>query len=201
VTENKVKEDQIKMLQEKNETNVQTVNRSHESVAFIERVVANKRNFVKEKIERLVSDALTCLYGIDYKLEFTYSIKNNRTSVAVELVKKTPLGEIRRELDGFGGGVADIISFPLKLRVLLSAKGADRVLLTDEPGKHIDLDRIELFGEFLQKAANELGVQIIICSHHDVIASHSDCVYDVSLDKDGKSEVRKIKGPGIKTWK
>jgi len=73
---------------------------------------------------------------------------------------------VRRGLEGIGGGVGDSISLPLKLVVLLNDISFDKVLIIDEPGKHLDVDRVPKFAKFLREISKRLGVQIIMSSHH-----------------------------------
>jgi hypothetical protein len=65
-------------------------------------------------------------------------MKRNKTSVDIYLTKHTKLGDIVRKQGGFGGGVSDVISLPLKLLVLLALQTNDKILIADEPGKHMD---------------------------------------------------------------
>jgi DNA repair exonuclease SbcCD ATPase subunit len=96
---------------------------------------------------------------------------------------------VRREIGGFGGGVADSISVPLRLMVLLGSKQVARICVLDECYKHMDVERIELVAEFLKTLTDKLGMQVIICTHHAVIRDRADKTYLVS-ESNGKSTVR-----------
>lgn len=105
---------------------------------FLEDLAATRRGALKGKIEGIVTDALRVLYGDSYRVEMSYSSKNNRSCLDIEMVRDTPSGEVRREIGGFGGGVADTISVPLRLMVLVGAKETDKVVMLDECWKHVD---------------------------------------------------------------
>ena len=156
---------------------------------FLEDVANSRRGAMKKKIEDVVSDALRLIYGPDYHIELMYGFKNNRSSLEIEMVRDTPEGEVRREIGGFGGGVADTISVPLRLLVLIGSKQAARICVLDECYKHMDTDRIELVAEFLKTLSDKLGMQIIMCTHHDVIRERADKTFTVT-ESDGKSTVR-----------
>jgi len=192
-TENKVTNERIKEIDEENIMLLQNVQDSLDGVEFVEQVALNKRSLMKIKIESLVTEALKNVYGNNYSIEFDYSLKNNRTNVEILLVKKTSKGEIRRNMDGFGGGVSDTISLPLKLLVLMATKEADKILLTDEPGKHLDYDRVEPFADFVHQLSKRLGVQVIFCSHHKNVRQYADVIYHVTNPTTEESIVKRIK--------
>jgi DNA repair exonuclease SbcCD ATPase subunit len=89
---------------------------------------------------------------------------------------------------GFGGGMSDTISVPLRLMVLLGSKQTDRVCVLDECWKHMDLERIELVGKFLRLLTDKLGMQIIMCSHHERLRDFAERTYEVT-ESDGVSSV------------
>lgn len=159
-----------------------------DAIMFLEEVANSRRGAMKHKIEEVVSEALKLIYGSDYKVELTYAVKNNRSSLTIEMVRKTPQGEVRREIGGFGGGVADTISVPMRLMVLLGSKQSARICVLDECYKHVDAERIELVAEFLKTLADKLKMQIIMCTHHDIIQDRADKSFSV-VEVGGKSKV------------
>jgi len=161
-----------------------------QATLFLEEVANSRRGSMKKKIEDVVSEALRLIYGPGYKVELTYGVKNNRSSLDIEMVRTTTsIGEVRREIGGFGGGMADSISVPLRLMVLLGSKQVARICVLDECWKHMDTVRIEAVAEFLKALAEKLGMQVIIGTHHEVIRDRADRTYTVS-EADGKSTVR-----------
>lgn len=159
-----------------------------EALAFLEDLANSRRGTMKGKIEAVVTEAIQLIYGTSYKIELSYSVKNNRSCLDIEMVRQTPAGEVRRDMDGFGGGVADTISVPLRLMVLMGSKQTDRVCVLDECWKHMDLERIELVGKFLKLLTDKLGIQIIMCSHHEKMRDFADRTYEVS-EENGTSKV------------
>jgi hypothetical protein len=151
-----------------------------EALSFLEDLAGSRRGAMKGRIESIVTEAVQLIYGPSYRIELSYSVKNNRSCLEIEMVRETESGEVRRDMDGFGGGVADTISVPLRLMVLMGSKQTDKVCVLDECWKHMDLERIELVGKFLRLLADKLGMQIIICSHHEKMREFSDMTYEVS---------------------
>ena len=159
-----------------------------EALSFLTELANTRRGTMKGKIETVVTEALRLIYGDTYRVELTYGMKNNRSSLEIEMVRETPAGEVRRDMGGFGGGVADTISVPLRLMVLVGSKQTEKVCILDECWKHIDVGRIDLVGQFLRTLAEKLGMQVIFCTHHQALRDYADKVYDVS-EKEAVSEV------------
>lgn len=173
----------LEKLEGERDVTLKNIDARVEAINFIEGVASQERIAVKEKVERLITECLHEVYDDTYSVEFDYGVKGNKTSVEISMVRKCADGMVvKRQIDGFGGGVADTIALPLKLIVLLNDGECDKVLVTDEPGKHLDTTRVANFAKFVQTISHRLGVQIIMSSHWDVMKDASDVVYRVSLD-------------------
>ena len=159
-SENSLLNRQITTMENKILALVESLGLARESLDFLQELANGRRGAMKGKIESVVSEALRLIYGQSYKVELTYGFKNNRSSLDIEMVRDTPAGEVRRDLNGYGGGVADTISVPLRLMVLVGSKKTDKVCVLDECWKHIDANRIELVGKFVRALSEQLGVQV-----------------------------------------
>lgn len=178
---------QISELEEQNELYSEYIQLSLDSISFIDKIVLQKRNSIKGKVEKIITEALKNVYGCEYSVEFAYEIKNNRTSVRMLLNNNG----IKRDMEGFGGGVSDIIAFSLKLLVLLSIGKCDKILIADEPGKHMDSDRVKKFFEFVSFVSKKMNIQIIMCSHHLCSKDYADNTYNLRLNN-GITESEKL---------
>lgn len=161
---------------------------AEKALTFLQDLANGRRGSMKGKIESVVTEALRAIYGPSYRVELAYSVKNNRSSMEIEMVRDTKAGEVRRDMDGFGGGVADTISVPMRLLVLVGSKKTDRVCILDECWKHIDTNRIGLVGAFLRTLAEQLGLQVLFATHHQPLREFADRVYNIS-EQDGRSKV------------
>ena len=164
---------------------------SQEALQFLEDIANGRRNSMKSKIEAVITEALSLIYGPDYSVRLIYDIKNNRSFLDIELIKKTADGDIERNMSGFGGGVADCISVPLRLLVLLGSKQTGRICILDECYKHVDPDRIDLVSKFIEEISKKLNVQIIMCSHHSAMRDGADVVYEI-IDNNGVSVLKQL---------
>jgi len=154
---------------------------STEALEFLEEVANSRRGSMKGRIETVLTEALRLVYGPSRRIEMTYSVKNNRSHLAFELVKETKAGEVRRVLDGTGSGlgVSDTVSVPLRLLVLLGSKKSDRVCVLDECYKHVDGERVMLVVQFLHVLTERLGMQVALLSHHEQLRGDVDAAYEV----------------------
>lgn len=155
---------------------------------FLEDLASQRRGALKGKIEKIVTDGLQVLYGRSYRVELVYSTKANRSCLDIEMVRDTPKGEVRREIGGFGGGVADTISVPLRLMVLVGSRDTDKIVLLDECWKHVDPGRVDSVGDFLSDVVSKLGLQIMMCTHHEGLKSKADRIFEVT-ESEGRSHV------------
>ena len=143
--ENALLERQLQENEEKMLELAEQVGLAQESLAFLEDVANSRRGSMKGKIEDVVTEALQLIYGQKYRVELVYTVKNNRSHLAIEMVRDIPEGEVRRDpTEGAGGGVSDTISVPLRLMVMLGSRQTDKVCILDECWKHVDPERVEL---------------------------------------------------------
>ena len=168
---------------------VASLDLAKEALGFLTDLADGRRGAMKGKIETVVSEALKLIYGNSYRVELSYAVKNNRSNLEIEMVRDTKVGEVRRDMDGFGGGVADTISVPLRLMVLVGSKKTDKVCVLDECWKHINPVWIELVGKFLRALTEQLGMQVVFVTHHHPLKAFAEKVYQTS-EKDGTSEVK-----------
>jgi len=188
VVENDLLKRQINICLERIDELSKVLKLGQEGLEFCENLANSRRGLMKGKIESVITEAVRLIYGSSYRVELGYSVKNNRSCLEIEMVRDTPEGEVRRGMDGFGGGMADTISVPLRLMVLIGSRQTDKVCILDECWKHMDLERVELVGKFLRLLSDRLGIQIIMCSHHERIRDFADRTYELS-DDNGKSKL------------
>jgi len=153
------------------------------ALQFLENLANTRRGSLKDQIEEVITSALHLVYGSEYKVELRYDIKNNRSFVDIELVKSTPEGDVRRLMNGFGGGVSDTISVPLRLLVLIASREVERICILDECYKHMDVERIDSVMQFLRDVCRKLDVQIVMSSHHEAAFEAADGIYHIKDEK------------------
>lgn len=188
-TENEIYQSQIEANFKQIESSVTVLQTGQEALQFLEDIANSRRGYMKDRIEAVITEAFQMIYGDNYRVELVYSIKNNRSCLDIEVCKTTKYGEVRRLINGVGGGVPDTICVPLRLMVLLGSKQTDKVCVLDESYKHMDLERIDSVAEFIKELSQKLGMQIILLSHHEIMENYADKTWVVS-DDGGKAIIK-----------
>lgn len=178
------KKKEVEKINEQIQVLLKEIDLDVDSINFIEKIATSNRMSVKKKVENLINKALHHVYGDEYGIEFDYGISANKTAVDVNITKTLKDGMIvKREFSGNGLGVADLVSFPLKLMVLLSSgDDVQSILIADEPGKHMDEDRAEKFAKFISLICVELNIQMVVCSHWSVMKEYAHNIINVHFD-------------------
>lgn len=146
---------------------------------------------VKDEIEKmagLVTYGLRTIFD-DQDLTFApvVSKKNNRTHI--ELI--TQNGEIKGGFGSFGGSVAVIEGFLLRILCILKLKLA-RLLLLDETFAPVGDLYVPNTSLLISQMANKLDMDILLVTHQKEFQTHADHVYQVSESPKGL-QMTKIK--------
>ena len=191
--ERKRKETELEKHKEERDQLIHELEICSKAIEFIEKVSTEERRVVKKKVEELITSCLHEVFDDTYSVEFEYGMKRSKTSVEVHSIRKCEDGVVvKRQIDGIGGGVADAISLPLKLIVLLNDSDLDRIFVIDEPGKHLSVNHVPKFANFLSTISQKLGVQIIMSSHHTCMDKFADSINEDFLEG-SKSQIVRVK--------
>ena len=147
---------------------------------------------VKQVVESLVTQALQAVFGENYSFEIESKIVRNQPEIHIYVVEGGERTPIKSADDNQSGGVADLISFVL--RVVFWAINGERTrncLVFDEPLKNLDSQRLALLGEMIQLLSEMLGLQFIIITHEEKLSLIGNISYSV-IKKDGISLVERI---------
>lgn len=162
------------------------------------------RQQLKTRIEQTVTAALSAIFN-DSSMRFEIEMKDIGGKPAAdwrvvscydvpakagdEDVKISAYTVVASPEDAKGGGVTDVVSLALRLALLeLSRPRPGGPVLFDEPGKMISKEYLPNVAEFLKQYAAKTGRQIIMVTHHDVLADVADTGYQVKQEN-GVSEV------------
>ena len=136
----------------------------------------------------LVSLALKTVFDDPYKFKVEFVSKRGGTECNLLFIDKD--SNEYQPLSSCGYGAADVAS--LALRVAYHSLGKTRpVLVFDEPLKFLSTDRMEKASELIKSLSKELGLQFIIVTHSEELASNADMIFKVSQNN-GISQVKPI---------
>lgn len=154
------------------------------------------REQLKQKIEETVTAALRSVFedpGISFCVELGQV--GGSPSASWQVISSYKDFEVAANPeDARGGGVTDVVSLALRLALLeLARPKHDGPVVLDEPGKMISREYLPNVAAFLSKYGEKTGRQIIMVTHHGVLADAADVAWYVNQDK-GVSRAEQIGG-------
>ena len=91
--------------------------------------------------------------------------KRGKTEASIVFVRG---GNEVSPIDGAGLGACDVAAFALRAAAIcLSRPALRRLLVVDEPFKHVSAEYRECVGEMLEMMSEELDLQIIMVTHYE----------------------------------
>lgn len=136
------------------------------------------------KLSGIVTKSLSTVF--EEPIEFVAQFVERRGVSECDLFLKID-GHEYDILNGQGGGVADVCSMCLQMAFIMLAQ-VSRVLIIDEPARHMDLAAQERFIAVLQELCKELNFAIIMVTHSQAFTEGADKVFKI-IKKGGISRV------------
>lgn len=154
---------------------------------LLQKVSDYARNYVKARIEEIVTQALKVIFNQNYSFRITLIERANRVECDYYLYD----GKIETKLEkpdyDRGGGIVDGVSLALFL-ALNELTGNKGPVLMDEVGKHISKEYAPNVAYFLKVYAERFNKQIVLITHNDELAQIGNTAIKVRKTA-GKSEV------------
>ena len=147
------------------------------------------RKDFEKSVETIISEGIRLVFG-DEDLDFTVvtSVKAGASAVSFELEMAD--GVVTDIMDAEGRSIAEVVSFLLRVLLILAHKPALRkVIILDEPFGGISAKRMPFFQQLLRKIVEESGVQIIMTTHDMTHLEYADVVYEVKKPTKGPAVV------------
>lgn len=131
---------------------------------ILQEIAANIQAQAHLQIVSVVTRSLKTVFG-DKGYDFKINFNKKRGKTEAELVFIRDGHEIN-PIDAGGIGVMDVASFALRLvAIMMSRPKKRRLLVCDEPFKHLSDEHRPAVREMLMSLAKELGFQILIVTH------------------------------------
>lgn len=140
-----------------------------EAQVLLQDVAQATETVVHGRIASVVTRCLQAVWGESaYSFRVDFLRKRGRTEASIRLVRD---GNDLDPLDGAGGGVCDCVSWGLRVAALMLARPKlRRLVVADEPFRHLSADRRPAVREMLKSLAKDLGFQFIISTHAKELA-------------------------------
>jgi DNA repair exonuclease SbcCD ATPase subunit len=162
----------------------------HEQAREVIREVGLKtQQQLQYHISDITSLALESVFEEPYKLEVEFVQRRNKTECDLFFVRT---GERIDPLTASGGGAVDVAAFALRIASWSMARPRTRnTIILDEPFRFLSADNQERASTMLKELSQRLGIQFIIVTHEQILASYADKIFEVSIKK-GKSNAKEM---------
>lgn len=132
--------------------------------AVFQQIAQHVQETAHSKIASVVSRCLSAIWGLDaYEFKIMFERKRGKTEAKLVFFRD---GVEYIPMAASGGGVVDVAAMALRLSAILLTKPlARRVVVMDEPLKHLSKDNAPLIAKMLQVLAKDLDLQIIMTTH------------------------------------
>lgn len=128
------------------------------------------------KLSGIVTKAISTVF--EEPIEFVVQFVERRGVSECDLSLK--IGEDYYDiLNEQGGGVADVCSMCLQMAFIMMSQ-VNRVLVIDEPARHMDVVAQERFVAVLKQLCQELKFTIIMVTHSQAFSDNADKVFTVT---------------------
>lgn len=142
---------------------------------IITTVAKDTQQQLEIRITNIVTMALAAVFPDPYQFVLRFTERRNQTEADLLLVRD---GEEVSPIDATGGGVLDVVSFALRVAILLMSNYR-RIIILDEPFRHLSEDLQPKASEMMKMLSDKLGIQFIMVSHEDGIIGSADNVITI----------------------
>lgn len=147
-------------------------------------VLSNLQENIHRRAVGKFEDCLTGMFrdifpGED-KIVIDVGIERQQTSISISATND---GQLEDVLDGRGGAITNILSVGLRFIALKRTKLRPFIVL-DEADCWLKPDRVPAFAKVIYQLSKELGIQVLMISHHesDLFREFCDLVYLQKVD-------------------
>jgi len=156
---------------------------------FLQKVAQTTQEQLKIHVEDIVQLALDALFPDKYLFQIQFTIAYGKTTAELNFISKQS-GYAIDPMIASGGGVVDVCSFALRLACWTLSKDIDKVIILDEPFKHLSVSLRENACIMIKDLSEKLNVQFIIVTHMEELMECADKLIHVKLDKNGVSYIK-----------
>lgn len=143
--------------------------RTIEAQQILQQVAQTIQQEAHHRIAAIVTKCLRSVFDEDaYEFRINFERKRGRTEAKLVFVRDG------KEIDprsAAGGGTVDVTAFALRVACLvLSRPPVRRLLIVDEPFKHLSEKYRPRIARMIEKLSEDLGIQFIIVTHSPELA-------------------------------
>jgi DNA repair exonuclease SbcCD ATPase subunit len=125
--------------------------------------------------------AMESVFEDPYQLQVEFVQRRNKTECDLYFVRNE---EKIDPLTASGGGAVDVASFALRIASWSMNRPHTRpVIILDEPLRFLSVDLQERASIMIKEISKKLGLQFIIITHEQTLASYADRVFETRIRK------------------
>ena len=148
---------------------------------IIRKVGIETQNQISFHISDITSLALESIFPDPYKLEVEFIQRRNKTECDLYFVRDENKVD---PLTASGVGAVDVAAFALRIASWsMSTPHTRNTIILDEPFRFLSENYQEQASLMLKEISEKLGIQFIIVTHEQVLASAADKIFEVSIRK------------------
>ena len=181
---------QIDKSKESLESCIEDVPFLEQAQVLLQTVAAETQNQLKLQLEAIVNTGLETCFPETYSAHVDFI--NKRGKIECDIYLHDGDGNRVDPLEDNGGGLADIVSFSLRM-ASWTIGHTDNVIILDEPFKFLSEELRPLAGELLQHLSKKLKLQLIFVTHDKEMVEIADRVFHISKGVDSISKVALLK--------
>ena len=154
----------------------------HEKALEIVREVGLKtQQQLQYHISDITSLALEAIFDNPYTLVVEFVQRRGKTECDLYFERD---GEKVDPLLASGGGTVDVAAFALRIASWSMMRPRTRnVMILDEPLRFVSAKYQEKASAMIKEISEKLGIQFIIVTHNEVLASYADKTFEVTIKK------------------
>lgn len=156
--------------------------RQYEKAREVVREIASQmQNQLQLQISGVSSMAMDAVFDNPYELVVDFVLRRNKTECDLFFERN---GAKIDPLSASGLGAVDIASFALRISswVMMEPKPSNTIIL-DEPFRFLSEDNHENASRMVKELSEKLGIQFIIVTHNNVLASYADKIFETRIKK------------------
>lgn len=163
-----LKYQQAKLAVRQEKKTLQTAKQKVEDTLYAQTLVQQVAETVQTKahsqIARVVTKCLQAVFGDEaYAFKINFSRRRGKTEAELTYLRENLEVD---PISAAGGGVVDVTAFALRLACLiLATPKRRRLLVLDEPMKHLSPEYRSKVKEMLERLSKEMKVQFCIVTH------------------------------------
>lgn len=143
----------------------------------LEKVRVEEADRAQGVVANLVTTGLRLVFGEQYTFKIETKILRGLPHLDMWIQTEEEDLDI---VDSHGGGLAEVVSFLLRvvMVVLDSSATEHKTLILDEPFSHLSDGYVPRMASFLRTLVDQTGVQLIVVSHEKELAQEADFAYE-----------------------